>query len=266
MLNINIGCAGWLYEDWKGAFYPRRLDAQKYLTFYSRFFNIVEINTTFYSLPTKQTVINWNIKVPSDFRFIVKVWQNISHKLNNSDVDVLINQFFEQLEPLKNKIYAYLFQFPPWLQYSPKHLDQIRFIINQSPPNYKYVIELRHNSWFKEEILSQIADGTRIFIGTSYLDGVIPYYKLNQEMYYIRLIGDRELSRFDRIQRENKNEINDMLQTIENLKKNPKIFEIFIIVNNHYTGFAPETVNLLKRELNLAFKNFNQQKKLSDYL
>jgi uncharacterized protein YecE (DUF72 family) len=265
MVTIQIGCAGWLYEDWKGNFYPKGLDTPEYLPYYAKIFDIIEINSTFYNLPSKETVSNWHNRVPANFLFIVKVWQAITHKIYNPDVDFSLTQFFDRLDPLKGKIYAYLFQFPPWLQYNPKHLDQIKSLIKQSPPEYKYVIELRHNSWFEEDILSQIGDNERILIGTSYLEDLIPYFKLNQRFYYIRLIGDRKLSVFNRIQREKKEEISDLLQIIRELHNDPNIYEIFIIVNNHYTGFAPETVNLLKRELGLSFKGFSQQKKLSEF-
>ena len=265
IVNIQIGCAGWLYEDWKGSFYPRGLETRDYLPYYAKIFDIIEINSTFYNLPSKETVSNWYDRVPDDFRFIIKVWKAITHKLDNPDVDFSLTQFFDRLKALKSKIHAYLFQFPPWFQYSPKHFDYVKSLIKQSPPEYKYVIEFRHNSWFEEDILNQIGDNDRILIGTSYLEDLIPYFKLNQNTFYIRLIGDRNLSIFDRVQREKKEEINDLLQIIRKFRNDPNIYEIFIIVNNHYTGFAPETVNLLKKELDLPFKSFSQQKKLSDY-
>lgn len=265
MPSIYIGCAGWLYEDWKGNFYPYELKPYMYLPYYSKIFNILEINTTFYNLPTNEVVRNWYERVPSNFKFVIKIWQEITHKLNNPEVDFLLNEFFDQMDPLKDKIYAYLFQFPPWLHYSPEHLDWINSVLRNSPPVNKYIIELRHNSWFKEDILNQIIERDKIIICTSYLEGIIPYYLPNQKTYYIRLIGDRQFSVFNRVQRENKVELMELLNNIKNLKKNPNIFEIFIIVNNHYTGFAPETANLLKKELNIPFRNFTQQKKLVDY-
>jgi uncharacterized protein YecE (DUF72 family) len=265
MVTIHIGCAGWLYEDWRGSFYPKGLETRDFLPYYAKAFNMVEINSTFYNLPTKETVNNWYDRVPANFRFIVKVWQEITHKLDNPDVDFSLIQFFDRMNTLKDKIYAYLFQFPPWFHYSPKHLDIVKSLIKQSPSEYKYVIELRHNSWFEEDILDQIGDNERILIGTSYLEGFKPCFKINQKYYYIRLIGDRELSVFNRVQREQKEEISDLLQIIRKFHNDPNIYEIFIIVNNHYTGFAPETVNLLKKELDLPFKSFSQQKKLSDY-
>lgn len=264
-INIYIGCAGWLYEDWKRVFYPDGLRTHNYLSYYSKFFDLVEINSTFYKLPTKETVSNWYERVPETFQFIVKMWQEVTHKLNNPEILSLQTQFFERIEPLKDKIYAILFQFPPWLHYSQISLDQVNKLVKNCLLGYNYVLEFRHNSWFKESILNQISDGQSIVIGTSYLKNLIPYYKSNQNKYYIRLIADRQLKVFNRVQRENKEEISDLLQVIKSARKDANIYEIFIIVNNHYTGFAPETVNSLKEKLNLSFKNFSQQKKMSDY-
>jgi len=265
MTTIHIGCAGWLYDDWKGTFYPYELETHNYLPYYSKIFDIIEINTTFYNLPTKEVVRNWNERVSLKFRFIIKIWQEITHKLNNPDIDYLLTQFYDRMEPLKDKIYAFLFQFPPWVHYSEQHQDQIKALIRQSPPNKIYVLEFRHNSWFKEEIINQITDNERIIIGTSYLVDLIPYYNPNQYRYYIRLIGDRQLSVFNSVQREKRDEVGELLRNIRNFKKDPNIYEIFIIVNNHYTGFAPETANFLKKELDLPFRSYTQQKKLSDY-
>jgi uncharacterized protein YecE (DUF72 family) len=93
----------------------------------------------------------------------------------------------------------------------------------------------------------------------------MPYYYPDQHDYYIRLIGDRKLSVFNRIQRTQENSTQDMIKNIEKLRNNPEIHQIFIIINNHYAGFAPGSVNLLKKMLNLSIKDFDFQKKLSDY-
>ena len=94
MVKISLGCAGWDYKDWVGPFYPKPLERYNHLEFYSKFFDIIEINSTFYNIPNKVTVSNWNNQVPQDFKFIVKVWQKITHNLNDPDLDYLLSQFF----------------------------------------------------------------------------------------------------------------------------------------------------------------------------
>ena len=129
-----------------------------------------------------------------------------------------------------------------------------------------YIFEFRDNSWFNKEIITEIIDGTKFILGTTYKPGLKAYYLPNQDRYYIRLIGDRELTVFNHIQRNQEESLSDLIQKVNNLEKSPDVREIFIIVNNHFMGFAPESVNLLKKRFNLPFYQFNQQKRLSDYL
>ena len=265
MVKLNFGCAGWDYKDWVGTFYPKPLERHNHLEFYSKFFDIIEVNSTFYNLPNKATVTNWYNQVSTNFMFIVKLWQRITHNLKDPDLDYLISQFFSQLSPLRDKVLLYLLQFPPWFKHTEKHASHLKFLLNELPQEHKYVIELRDNSWFNENIISEIIDGKRVILGTTYMPGIEAYYHDNQETYYIRLIGDRELNVFNRIQRNQEEDIIDLLSNLEKLRNTPNIYKIFIIVNNHFQGHAPTSVQLLKKRLNLPVKEFNQQKKLSDY-
>ena len=266
MVKIEIGTAGWDYKDWVGPFYPRKLERNQHLAYYTNYFDVIEINSTFYNLPSKDVVNNWRAKVPENFRFIVKVWQQISHKLDDPDLDKLINDFFSVLKLLKPKIFGFLLQFPPWFKYTESHLRKLKTLIRQIPLEYKYIVELRDDSWFYSEILSNFIDGKNIILGTTYKPNLIPYYHEDQQYYYIRLIGDRELSIFNRIQRQQKQAKDHLYYNIEEMIKAPNIYEIFIIVNNHFAGFAPESVNELKQKMNLNHRVFNTQRKLEDFI
>ena len=265
MVQIKIGTAGWDYKDWIGSFYPKRLKRSQFLEFFSKFFEIVEINSSFYNLPSKEMVKNWNERVPESFRFIVKVWQKISHNLNKSDLDSYIIEFLHRFEPLKDKISGFLIQFPPWFKYSKVHLLKLTSLLNDFPLKCKLIIELRDNSWFKPEILSKFIDFDQKILGTTYMPDVIPYYMPDQNYYYIRLIGDREFTVFNRVQRDQEEVLDDLNENIQNLIKSPTIYEIFIIVNNHFQGMAPESVNELKKRWGLPYRIYNKQKTLVDF-
>lgn len=266
MVKITIGTAGFSYKDWVGPFYPKKLERSRHLEFFSNYFPIVEINSTFYNLPSEDMVINWNNRVPEEFRFIVKLWQKITHELKNSEINNRILEFFSRIRPLKEKIFGILLQFPPWFKYSEKHLEQLSYLVKTIPSEYNYIIELRDNSWFNPEILSNFIDGKKLILGTTYMPGIIPYYRPNQNYYYIRLIGDRELTVFNRIRRDQKEAINNLYKNIQNLVKIPNVYEIFIIVNNHFQGFAPESVNNLKKKFGLSYRSFSDQKSLTDFI
>jgi len=266
MVKISIGTAGWDYKDWIGPFYPKNLKKSQHLEYFSKFFNLVEINSTFYNLPSEDMVINWNNRVPENFRFIVKVWQKITHNLEDPDLDSHIFNFFSKVKRLKPKIFGFLLQFPPWFKYSESHLHKLNLLLKEIPSEYKYIIELRDNSWLNPEILSEFIDGNQIILGTTYKPGILPYYLPNQKCYYIRLIGDRELTIFNHVQRDQIEALNHLEKNIQNLLKISKIYEIFIIVNNHFAGFAPESVNDLKKKWGLSYRVFNKQKRLVDFI
>ncbi|MHA2182246.1 MAG: DUF72 domain-containing protein [Promethearchaeota archaeon] len=266
MVSIKIGTAGWDYKDWVGPFYPKQLERTRYLPYYSKVFDIVEINSTFYNLPTETMVINWKNRVPENFKFIVKVWQKITHNLNEPDLELFINQFFSVLALLSKKIEYFLLQFPPWFKYTESHLKKLNLLLKEIPSEFKYIIELRDNSWFNQNILSNFIDGEKIILATTYKPGIIPHYLENQTNYYIRLIGDRELTIFNQIQRDQKQSLSDLTMNIEKILKIPTVYEIFIIVNNHFAGFAPESVNELKKQWGLSYHQFSTQKSLFDFL
>ena len=266
MAKLSISTAGWDYKDWIGSFYPKYIERFQHLEYYSKYFNLVEINATFYNIPSEEMVISWAKRVPDSFCYIVKVWQKISHNLNDPDLDSNISRFFSRMEYLKDKITAFLLQFPPWFKYTEKHHRELAHLLKEIPSEYNYFIELRDNSWFNPEAISDIIDGSHFILGTTYMPGIIPYYMSDQKIYYIRLIGDRELSVFNRIQRTQEETLNHLNKNVQMLLNSPSIYEIFIIVNNHFAGFAPESVNELKKRFDLPIKSFNQQKKLSDFL
>ncbi|KKM45474.1 hypothetical protein LCGC14_1560780 [marine sediment metagenome] len=266
MTKIIIGTAGWDYKDWVGPFYPKKLGRTQYLEYFSNFFDLVEINSTFYNIPTEGMVNNWNNRVLNDFRFTVKVWKKITHNLNDPNLDSLIMSFFTKMAPLKEKIIGFLLQFPPWFIYSEKHLKQLNFLIKMIPIEFKYIIELRDNSWFEPDIISDIIDGKKCVLGTTYMPGLTPYYFPNQEYYYIRLIGDRELNVFNRIQREQTESLKNLDDQIQKMRNSPNIREIFIIVNNHFAGFAPESVISLKKDWGIFHRRFNKQKGLTEFI
>lgn len=260
-----MGCAGWDYKDWIGPFYPKKMKNIDHLEYYAKFFDFTEINSTFYNLPNQDTIERWSSIVPQSFKFAVKMWQDITHDAKGGDLESKVNQFFYRIEPLKEKICAILLQFPPWFKYSQKHLLYLQNIIKESPLEYKLVFELRDNSWFKKEIISKVLDGTHTLLGTSYLEGISPYFYPSQKLYYIRLLGDRQLNKFNKVQRTQEKIIDELERKINSLEKASIDLDIFIIVNNHFTGYSPETVNVLKKRWDLPTREYDSQKKLSDF-
>lgn len=263
MVVIKIGCAGWSYKDWSGPFYPKSLPSDKYLEFYSKFFDIVEINSTFYNLPQISTLQKWFDSTPKNFRFSVKIWQQITHQ-RKDEVDQTLLQFFDRMKYLDPKIEYYLFQFPPRFQFNEKNARYLKRILELIPNSKKISIEFRDNSWLKNKVLAEFSR-SNVIIGTSYIKDIIPFYLKDQKSYYVRAIGDRELTVFNRIQRK-LDMSGDLFKSVQKYRNMKEMTNIFVIFNNHFTGFSPREAIDFKKKMGMNFKEFRRQTDLTDFL
>ena len=112
---MNIGCSGWSYESWKGNFYPKDMENKDYLPYYSKFFKFVEVDSTYYHIPSKSTVRGWKDKTPEDFKFSLKFPKIITHEKKLEDIIKPLSVLFYSLEPLIDKTLTLLIQLPPFL-------------------------------------------------------------------------------------------------------------------------------------------------------
>jgi len=265
-MEIKIGSAGWSYKDWVGPFYPKKKNPNEYLSYYSEFFDVVEINSTFYNIPQRSTISGWLDEVPDDFLFSVKVWCDITHNRNLGEVEERISAFLSNLELLEQNISHYLLQFPPSFKFSEKNVKYLRLIIKNFVTDKQIVVEFRDNSWFDSKFLNDFFINDHLILGVVYLDDITPYYLDNQKSNYIRVIGDRKLTEFNRVQRSNDIIWDHLKKKVDSMRDEVDITYIFIIFNNHYSGFSPHDSIRLKKELNLKYKDYSKQKSLLDFM
>src|SRR5689334_5111358 len=112
-MNLHVGTSGYSYEEWKGTFYPEDLPDKRMLRYYGERFRAVEINNTFYRMPTASGLEAWAGEVPAEFRFVVKAPQLITHVLRLKDADGPVSRLLEAVEALKGRLGPLLFQLPP---------------------------------------------------------------------------------------------------------------------------------------------------------
>jgi len=263
---ILVGCAGWDYKDWIGPFYPKSLKKVHHLAYYAKFFDFTEVNSTFYNLPAEETVRKWGELVPETFQFVIKIWQNITHHTAGTPTSSLIDTFFDRMKELDPKTKGYLLQFPPSFKYTDKNYQKLTGILSQTPTEKPIYVELRDNAWFEESILWNFIDGNRIVLVTNYKEGVQPIYLANQPTYYIRLVGDRALTVFNRIQRAQDQILEEVKQKLNSFERSPEFREALVNFNNHFRGFSPQDANEFKKALRLPYHEFKQQRTLSDFL
>lgn len=139
----------WGNRHWNGSFFAEGTKVSEYLTEYSRVFNTVEGNTTFYGLPSAHTVARWAEQCGPDFRFCFKFPQRITHALRLRGADEETRRFFDTLLPLRDQLGPFMLQLPP--DFSPDSLRDLRRYLHNLPDHYQYTVEVRHLDFFQNE-------------------------------------------------------------------------------------------------------------------
>ena len=148
---IWVGTSGYNYPEWKGSFYPADLAAAKMLKFYSTRFPTVEINYTFYRMPSEKILAGWVPQVPSPFRFTLKAPRRITHDAKLLNCEALTATCCEVAGTLGERLGALLFQLPPTLK---KDLGRLEAFLTTLPAKAPAAFEFRHPSWFDEDVFA----------------------------------------------------------------------------------------------------------------
>jgi uncharacterized protein YecE (DUF72 family) len=149
-----IGTSGYNYPEWKGSFYPAGLPVAKMLPFYAARFPTVEINYTFYRMPTEKLVGGWAAQTPSPFKLTLKAPRRITHDSRLKNCGELVNAFCQVAGTLDAKLGALLFQLPPTAK---KDLALFDAFLAELPPNVTAAFEFRHPSWLDADVFDRLA-------------------------------------------------------------------------------------------------------------
>jgi uncharacterized protein YecE (DUF72 family) len=144
-----IGTSGWHYDDWRNRFYPKELPKNKWLEYYACHFPTVELNNSFYRLPSEDAFTNWYNSSPADFAFAVKVSRFITHIKRLKNSEEAVDNFVKRAGILGNKLGPLLYQLPPSLH---RNDDTLESFLSSLPRGFKHVIEFRHQSWLVKEV------------------------------------------------------------------------------------------------------------------
>lgn len=153
---IRIGTSGWSYDHWSGVLYPDRLGADDRLTFYASHFDTVEVDATFYRLPSERAVATWRDAAPDGFVFAVKGSRLITHFLRLGDVDEALATFLGRVSLLGDKLHVVLWQLPPNL---PADLVLLKRFLERLPADrVRHAVEFRHESWLTSETFAVLRE------------------------------------------------------------------------------------------------------------
>ncbi len=146
---IRIGTSGYNYAEWRDRFYPPKLPAPAMLRFYAERFSTVEINATFYRMPTPAVVAAWAAQTPDDFVFVLKAPRRITHERRLTNIDEPVRLLVDAAAVLGAKRGPLLFQLPPTFK---KDTGRLRDLAFRLPPDVRCAFEFRHASWFDDDV------------------------------------------------------------------------------------------------------------------
>lgn len=143
MGRVYIGTSGWQYSNWRGSFYPADLPYSQWLAFYSKYFDTVEVNSSFYRQTRSSTFLKWQKETPKNFTFAVKGNKFITHIKRLKDCQDPLKVFFENVSVLSGH-HIILWQLPPSLK---QDIERLSVFLELLPDTFRHALEFRHETW-----------------------------------------------------------------------------------------------------------------------
>jgi uncharacterized protein YecE (DUF72 family) len=260
---VHIGSCAWAFEDWRGVFYPPELPPGRWLGWYARTFNAVEIDSTFYATPPAHTVAKWLADAPAHFRFTCKAPKTITHELRLRGCNPLLAEFLERMEPLHGHMGPVLIQLPP--SFAPAgDAAALREFVLGLPHGWKFAIEFRHAEWHQPRFARLLEDHGVCWVWSDMTplpdqaQGPFGFLPETAPFIYLRLMGDPR-TKFNAAG-ERIVHYREMLWpragAVESWavrlgKQAEQAKGIYVFANNHYEGFAPLTCRRIAEHLGM---------------
>ena len=187
-MQVLAGTSGYAYKEWKGSFYPEDLANDDMLRFYGEQFRTVEINNTFYRMPSEKVLVQWGERVPDGFRFVLKASRRITHMQRLKNVDDPLSYVVNNASLLGAKLGAMLFQLPPNMK---RDMERLTAFLDLLPEGWPAAFEFRHESWFDEDVYEALRSRGVALCVADTDDGETPlvttgktgYVRLRREAY-----------------------------------------------------------------------------------
>ncbi|HJQ21966.1 MAG TPA: DUF72 domain-containing protein [Gemmatimonadaceae bacterium] len=251
---IRLGTQGWNYDAWVGPFYPDATPPADFLTIYSRAFDTVEVDSTFYAVPPSKTIRGWAQRTPSTFTFALKLPQEITHERRFRDVDDIAKEFFDRARELEDKLGPVLIQLGP--DFLPAELPALAKFLPALPEDIAFAVEFRDKGWIHDGVIALLSEHN---VALALTDARwIPRKQMlalaerpTADFAYIRWMGaDREIVDYSRIQIDRARELELWSGVISQLAHRGRT--VYGYVNNHFAGHSPASVRELQRMLALS--------------
>jgi len=257
---IFLGTSAFTANGWEGSFYPPGMKSRDFLSYYATQFKTVEIDSTYYGIPSASTVTRWYEKTPPDFIFAAKVPQIVTHEKMLVGCEPEFDEFVDRMQLLDEKLGPLLFQFPKFTKYQiqPDEFSRrLRFLLNRVKDltTVRFAVEIRNKTWLDERFKDLLREYNVALALTDTSFMPRPWEMKEQldlvtaDFGYVRWLGDRHgiekiTQEWDKTVVDRKDDLKHWVYVLKELVLNKKIRKVFAFSNNHYGGHAPATVKL----------------------
>ena len=257
MSSLYIGTSAFTAAGWEGSFYPIGLKPANYLSYYAQHFDTVEVDSTFYRIPSKATVQGWALKTPKGFVFAAKVPQVITHEKVFVDCETEFEQFMEAMDCLGEQLGPLLFQFG---YFNKKvflgvndFLARLRPFLKKLPKDHKFAVEIRNKNWLVPQFVETLRErGVALaLIDQSWMPRPAQWFEkldpITADFTYVRWLGDRkgieeQTKTWDKVIVDRSEDLAEWVEVLKTVHK--RKIKILAFANNHYAGFGPATVEM----------------------
>jgi uncharacterized protein YecE (DUF72 family) len=246
-MSLYAGTIGWSYSFWKGGFYPEKIASKDFLNFYSSKFKTVEVDNTFYRIPTAKAVLEWKRQTPENFKFSLKFPGLITHVKMLKDCEEQTRVFLERATLLEEKLGVLLLQFPPFFrkQHLPLLADYLPTL-----PKHRYAVEVRNKSLLSLELYSLLKEQNVALVwGWGNAPKIPQIEEKTATFLYIRWEGARKTvnGMLGKVEVEKSSETQNWANKLKpHLESGNDIFAYF---GKYYSGFPPTDTELLNNLL-----------------
>ena len=257
---IRLGTSSFTADGWNGSFYPKGMKSADYLAYYSTRFDTVEVDSTFYHCPTAAAVTNWALETPPGFIFSLKIPRTITHEKVLVDCDKEFEQFVTTVDVLDEKLGPMVFQFPFFdekvfttpVQFESRLKAFFKKLLLVS--DYRFAVEIRNKYWLKPRLLDVLRENNVALVLQD--QSWMPHPKelenydlLTADSSYIRWLGNRKdieklTTTWNSTIIDRTNDLQTWVDVCEKIQK--RGITQYVYANNHYSGFAPATVELFR--------------------
>lgn len=240
-----IGTSGYSYNHWwDGVFYPADVKPSRWLEYYAKYFNTVELNVSFYRLPKKETFEGWRKRTPENFKFVAKGSRFITHIKKLKDVEEPLEVFFKNAPGLKNKLEAVLWQLPPGLKVDIEKLKGFCESLEKWK-KIRQAFEFRHQSWFCERVY-EVLRQHNFSLCVAHSGRWPPVEEVTADFVYFRFHGGGDVLYSSNY---TEKELKNWAAKAKNYLKQEK--DVFAYFNNDAHGYAVKNAMRLKELLNV---------------